>query len=321
MGLFSKKCPILLKTLVLFPLDLFGIGMRIALCLGMLKLYCIFSLLLALTFCPSSHASQCKKVMSGDSRLVINYNKNSHTIFHRNLSHVSFSADRGYFAQLGSKFANDLMSLRENQIWFDSGSGLLNALREYPELGGKAKTLGLSFERPADMADLNLYQQNLNTLLATGRHRQFEGIYLESLKPLKKPVDIITDIHGPFTYSKNLEKVLSIYLENLKLGGRIYISHSTHTKIQLSEARMSPEELAYRSKSIAKGKDPDLIHDNGLSYILNAIRGIEWNMINGNNNTIKITKTSEQVEIPKFKFLEDKSNDQGMTKEKVYFVE
>ena len=281
------------------------------------KLFVLVLFFLAST----SHASQCKKVMSGDSRLVINYIINSNTVFHRNLSHVSFSADRGYFAQLGSKFANDLMSLRENQIWFDSGSGLLNALREYPELGGKAKTIGLSFERPTDMADLNLYQQNLNSLLATGRHRQFEGIYLESLKPLKEPVDIITDIHGPFTYSKNLEKVLSIYLENLKLGGRIYISHSTHTKMQLSEARMSPEELAYRSKSIAKGKDPDLIHDNGLSYILNAIRGIEWNMINGNNNTIKITKTSEQVEIPKLKFLEDKSNDQGMTKEKVYFVE
>ena len=259
--------------------------------------------------------------MSGDSSLVINYNRNHNTIFHRNLSHVSFSGDRGYFAQLGSKFANDLMKLREDQIWFDSGSGLLNALREYPELGGKAKTMGLSFERPTQMSDLQLYQQNLNSLLHNGRHTQFEGMYLEALKPLTQKVDIITDIHGPFTYSKNLEKVLRIYLENLKTDGRLYISHSTQTKMQLAEARMSPEELAYRQKAISKGRDPELDHENGLSYILDSIQGIEWTMINGNYNTIKITRTSEPLQIPKLRFLEEKSNDQELIKVKTYFVE
>lgn len=137
-------------------------------------------------------------------------------------------------------FTLRLAALGKDGHWVDAGAGTGQALREYcdvdelhtsfPPLDGPQESIDtpLKFspqDQRAKVTALGVVEpENAKTKGLDPRRFEYEEGLVEKKNSLKLgKADILTDLYGPFFYSKTPEKVLEKYLEFLKDDGAIYM--------------------------------------------------------------------------------------------------
>lgn len=126
---------------------------------------------------------------------------------------------------LKGPFTTKLASLQNNHRWLDSGAG-----RAYAQ-----KTFLKSFNHSEEAPELIALSYKKPALLLPVFSKKFkyqEGRWLEDIpnKELGK-FDLITDLYGPFSYSKDPIQVLNKYLDLLSVNGEIYFSFEFRSNI------------------------------------------------------------------------------------------
>jgi hypothetical protein len=155
----------------------------------------------------------------------------------------------------------------------DSGAGLFLPIEEYYASGGKAKTIGVAIETPPDHWRIVALQKKQGQRFKAILGRPVEDLDLDQ----SSQVDLITDLFGAFSYSPQIDIVLSKYLKLLKVGGRIDVLYKTsHNPIVLGGV------------------------DVGVLAWLRTIPGIECRAFNNPDGDVVLTiqKTNYVVDVP-----------------------
>jgi hypothetical protein len=171
-----------------------------------------------------------------------------------------FNVHRGiheYSEGLGPHFAPYVEKLSSSAHWIDAGAGRALAHRDYARFG-RARMTSVSLTRPAD-PELEAFERS-----AKDRgFRYLHGNPIENLSPRKLgAADLITDVYGPAVYAANLGKVMGVYVNTLKRGGRIYLLLDGHTSFQKSGKPSSFEawlESGSGLRVVARGTHEDSI--------------------------------------------------------------
>lgn len=178
-----------------------------------------------------------------------------------------------YRENFESGFFENLMGLREDQIWMDVGAGEFLPISQFYENGGRARAIGVAIETPKSHPRVKRLRQTQGKKFTAMLGKPFED-YAPGEIP---SVDLITDFYGALSYSPHIDVVLAKYLALLKVGGRI-------------DMHFDPEFNAFFLNGV----------NVSLSSWLASIPGIRvsgWHFGNG-NIALSITKEAESVEIP-----------------------
>ena len=187
-----------------------------------------------------------------------------------------------YKEHLGDDFWTVLKALRSHHVWFDSGAGAFVALGEY--LTGKSlspfdarpvprghwwhrpQTVGLVYRLPPEA---EVFFKAIQDAGQWGRLKIVQDQMIESIEASKiGPVNLLTDVMGPFSYTDRIDLVLNKYFELVPVGGHIFILTGTlRTKVMTSEGEIY---LSRYLKKVLKGHefnanfrmntDPNLFH-------------------------------------------------------------
>lgn len=125
-----------------------------------------------------------------------------------------------------------LNKLNEGSHWIDLGTGDGIAPLDYKEGGGPAKVTGIGYGHPVhgDREGLTFLSGQL-----------FEEIPMEKLGP---PADLMTDLFGVFSYTKNMTEYLMRSLSHLKSGAPLMIYGSFETNwIETNTGRLTIVEF------------------------------------------------------------------------------
>jgi SAM-dependent methyltransferase len=125
-------------------------------------------------------------------------------------------------------FIEILRALPKNSLYLDAGAGEAHVLREviknFAALGiQKLRALGVSYKKPT-AEDLESDHKNFSD-----RFDYIDGDVIENLLHnsrlinFKGQVDLISDIHGPLSYTDDIAAILNTYADLLKVGGHAMI--------------------------------------------------------------------------------------------------
>ncbi len=167
----------------------------------------------------------------------------------------------------GLDLLKTLSGLRKNAIWFDMGSGINKALVKGLESNtqirrgvglSKVKTEGAWGDKrvPGRMKQIN--GDTLESLVDQGRLKNHMG-----------RVDLITDVFGPLSYTKNVVKVMQIYLDLLAQNGQAMISLQVGRARGMSRLDAIENYIPYNSLHVSDGVEP-----YGLISWIKSIPGI-----------------------------------------------
>ncbi len=210
-----------------------------------------------------------------------------------------------YFKELVTGGLKDKLTSSVQPIkWLDAGAGQAIAIRD--TLKNKKfqskidKAYSVVYKKPNDgQTDLN------NDIeLFKNKFMYIEGDYIENLfsegklKDLEGNLDIITDLFGPLTYTKDLSKVVEIYLKLLKKGGEL--------EFNIGLMNTSGNPWLYLQFIDSNGKKINNAEEV-LQEWFSKIKGVEIikQDISGFNDysiNFLIRKISDNIEIPKFIF-------------------
>ena len=125
-----------------------------------------------------------------------------------------------YEDAFGSGFIKDIMGLAEDERWMDGGAGVGQAIQDYYNRGGKGRTTAVGFAKPeSDVVEDLESRDNFEYL----SDKFFSGFDDSSeLKTDVTKLSVITDYNGILSYTRTLSQDLQKYLNNLKVGGKIY---------------------------------------------------------------------------------------------------
>jgi len=187
--------------------------------------FCLLALGVASLLPPQSFASTCEVLYSGVNRSVEKDGMFGRKMFNtsRRLSDYSQNLfpgnDKGFFAMLSS--------LPENGIWIDMGAGEGKALIEGLMKSEKTiQAIGISYRMPQKTLAL---KSALDPKLQS-QFRYIDGAFVEDLwmqgrlNEFIGKADLITDVFGPFSYSKDLPHLLKTYLALLRQGGTLSLN-------------------------------------------------------------------------------------------------
>ncbi len=223
---------------------------------------------------PANLCSDHLEVDAATARLVLNSFNTS-----RGLSHY---VER--FTPTGSSFRNTLLDLPSGSIWLDSGTGqaraLVEGLNSYPNIG---QGIGIGYQRP----DNFIHPSELGN-----RFSYLDGELIENmaksgrLNHLMGKVNLITDLYGSLSYTKEFAEVLQVLVDLLAKDGKIFF-HLTRTKNSVIATHEAGSSLLRWLESIPGLEVTSLTHpatskfENRSSF-----------------ETILIRKTTEDVKVP-----------------------
>ena len=205
-----------------------------------------------------------------------------------------------FLFRAGKDLLQTLAELHQGATWFDMGSGrnvaLVKGLEKNPQI---RRGVGVSATR----SEFALGDQRV-----PGRLKQINGDYLENLvkqgrlRNQKGKIDLITEVFGPFTYSRNVTEVMQIYMDLLKTNGQLMMA------FQISRGKVrsvfGPEEsYPYNSVFSEKG-----LNEYGLLEWIKTIPGISVELIEQKVEKedgkfdhvmgVRITKLQNQIVVP-----------------------
>ncbi len=207
----------------------------------------------------------------------------------------SFNTSRGlshYVERLtptGSSFRNTLLDLPERSIWLDSGTGfaraLIEGLKSFPNI---SQGIGISFQRP----DNFIHPTELGN-----RFSYLDGDIIENmaksgrLNHLMGKVNLITDLYGALSYTKEFAVVLQVLIDLLAKDGKIFF-HMTRTKNSVIATHEPGSSLLNWLANIPGLEVTSLTHPTNSKFDNRS-----------NFETILIRKITEEVKVPKDLFL------------------
>ncbi len=213
----------------------------------------------------------------------------------------SYNTSRGlshYVERLtptGSSFRNTLLDLPKDSIWLDSGTGLARALIEglksFPNI---SQGIGISYQRP----DNFIYPTELGN-----RFSYLDGDLIENmaksgqLNHLMGKVNLITDLYGALSYTKEFAEVLQVLVDLLAQDGKIFF-HMTRTKNSVIATHEPGSSLLNWLESIPGLEVTSLTHPNKSKFDNRS-----------NFETILIRKVSQEVKVPRDLFLKTYEDD------------
>jgi hypothetical protein len=201
----------------------------------------------------------------------------------------------------GKNLLQTLANLRTGATWFDMGSGrnvaLVKGLQKNPQI---RRGVGVSATRT---------EFALGDERVPGRLKQINGDYLENLvaqgrlKSQKGKVDLITEVFGPMTYSRQVTEIMQIYLDLLKTNGQLMMAFQIARGKQRSI--FEPKEVyPYNSVSSERG-----LNEYGLLEWMKTIQGISIEFVEQKTEKeegqfehtigVRITKLIDQVNVPR----------------------
>lgn len=174
-----------------------------------------------------------------------------------------------YESSLHPDFKVRLKGLKSDQHWIDLGAGKANAQIDYLK--------ALPNERDGAQTTAVCYKLDrwFSPPKFSGKLEIKEGLF-ESMPTEKwQKADLITDVFGVLSYSRDMHTSLSKTFDLLKKGGELYIhmtNYSTHFK----------------------GATQSLT----LEHFLRSIPGLQ---VEGRFGDLKVTKTQDTIVVPPFK--------------------
>ena len=177
-----------------------------------------------------------------------------------------------FFAPTG--FRDDVADLTASQLWIDMGTGEGHALEDFirtPRYRGNA--LGITAGPQIDAIRLDGLAN-----ASKGRLKWSRGKLLENIPQTELPkAQLITDVFGPLSYTKQVDVTLQRYLDLLDTNGTLYF-------------RYSPDRNLVR--------DANGIYAPTFLQWLQSIEGIKVSVNDLSQKNIKITKIAKNVKIP-----------------------
>jgi RimJ/RimL family protein N-acetyltransferase/SAM-dependent methyltransferase len=171
-----------------------------------------------------------------------------------------------------STLEHEVASLPLGSTWIDMGAGEGNALADGLKINPNISVgLGISYKRPAASVAL---PPSTDT-----RFHYLDGDFVENLArdgkldSYRDKTDLITDVFGPTSYSKNLPELFQLYFNMLKPGGIAVFNFMLERNFDQSER----DGTSLRSVPLSlNGVSSNSQHDsNGLIKWLGTIPGIE----------------------------------------------
>lgn len=188
------------------------------------------------------------------------------------LENNQFYVDRGlwkYNWYLGRYFKRQLNLLHLRfQLWIDLGAGNAKAQRDYLYSNPDRETQlwSVSYKKPKN-AKLDRYLTNQSTRYLHGRY--FEDMNFDNVR-----ADLITDVFGPLTYTKDISQLLQKSLSLLKPGG-VYAAILPLTDTSALRASMYRRDLPIDSNIVHL---VTFVNANGHKLnpvvVLNKIKGV-----------------------------------------------
>lgn len=126
-----------------------------------------------------------------------------------------------YRSAFGSGFSQKIAELGKEERWLDGGAGVGQAIADYYEEGGLAKTTAIGFEKPEHETTEDLEKRK-------GQFNYLSGKFFSEfdeereLETRETKLSVITDYNGILSYTRTLSQDLQKYLNNLKVGGTLY---------------------------------------------------------------------------------------------------
>ena len=177
---------------------------------------------------------------------------------------------RDYVRGFEKGFKDSLFALKPTEVWIDLGGGKGRAIEDYiisrPKISDAAQTVLITYKlgRLFGMPD---YFGKVKVL----KDRLFEEIPLNEIPKAK----LITDYFGVLSYTRDLTKSFRMVFDRLEVGGELYIfSSNVNTTID----------------------NPD--GSRGVISMSTMLEGVSGIKIEGKYGILKITKKSEEVQVP-----------------------
>ena len=165
----------------------------------------------------------------------------------------SFNVGRGYaeyskkITPKGKSLFQIFEALPKNSIWFDMGAGLSHALTHgLLRFNQISKGVAVVFKNPKDFQDPRVSHPRLE-----GRYENLSGELVQDLflkgklDPYLGKVNVITDVYGPLTYTRQINEVLQIYLDLLAPGGKVYFVIREGSNSIQSSTHRNPSWLSF----------------------------------------------------------------------------
>ncbi len=165
-------------------------------------------------YSPHSNSSECASLFEAKIHVI---SPDTQRSSERRLSLNKFVISRGlwrYNRYLGTFFKNALKKLSNKSSWFDLGAGLANAQRDFAIKNPKLHTdfIAVSYQKPQNDELFKFERANPN-------FRYIDGNYFENLNLPIKTADLVTDLFGPLSYTRDITHTLYKSLNLLKEGG------------------------------------------------------------------------------------------------------
>ncbi|MNS91768.1 hypothetical protein D3C72_1258770 [compost metagenome] len=229
--------------------------------------YAIYSLILSLVLASSGAlaSNSCQQVFLGEEYLLTRIVEKSLFVKSRDIY--------DYRHELHKDFGASLQKLRSDQHWIDMGAG--RALAEYDYLK--------SFKDPRQGAFVTAVAFKINRWFGLssfkGKLQSQEGLFELMETSNWRKADLITDLYGVYSYTKEVHSSLQKMVDLLNVQGELYI-----TTINFDT-----------SFHLQDGRSVD------LRDFLSSIPGLrvedQW------LHSIKVTKLQEQIKIPAMKLI------------------
>ncbi len=219
-----------------------------------------------------------------------------------------FNVGRGFseyakkITRSGKSLFQIFESLPKDSVWFDMGAGLSHALTHgllrFEQI---KKGVAVVYKNPEGYQDPRIIHPKLKD-----RYENLEGDLIQDqylkgkLDPFFGKVNVITDVYGPLTYTRQINEVLQIYLDLLAPGGKIYFIIREASNPIYSSTHRNPSWLSF----------------------LKSIDGVEVQRLSPENNLEKessfvIQKIKPQAQLKKP--LTEKLYEDGMTLKRVFW--
>jgi SAM-dependent methyltransferase len=208
-------------------------------------------------------------------------------------------------------FQELLSNLPQSATWFDMGAGHGKALLDALFFSNHAHIknfVGVSYEAPKSesLSQASSRHQGRFHYIETGflENHWHKNQLSESFAPWNNKVDLITDYFGPMSYTFDLSKVLKIYLNLLKLNGRVLLQLSF-----VKNPEKSLEQDLFFNRSGAEESDfrsaLEQIFENitGTQTKIEMISRSDFNGIERETFRIELKKVSHEFEVPLIKTL------------------
>jgi hypothetical protein len=181
-----------------------------------------------------------------------------------------------YLTPMGRTLFEYLKNLNNEAIWIDTGAGLAIALKQgLAQFQNLKKAIAIGVKKPEGFTDPIMEKDKQRFEYIEG---YIEKLYDEGkLDQFKGKVQIITDVLGAFSYTREMRKVLQIQLDLLAPGGHLFLMY-------------------YRDYNRVSGTEGKLL----LNW-LKSIPGVEVEERKGNlfkQASVVIRKKTENVLVP-----------------------